>query len=448
LARLLAQKDHFVRSRFLWLAAASVLAQCEVTQADTYKCVGPGGGITYSDTACEISPEHATAPTAAGLPGGLSAARDVPVAPSDSVAPVSSYERKLRELLLLTQFSPREYPGLAEVAGYLVPRIDSNLGANSQDPRWTPLSRFIQADIRADMPQLGHSFAEADRALVRSLASQMREADVDVLLGFFRTPTGVSYLQFLGDMRPVYASALRSVLSHLASQTPLSQAGSSATVMQTRLRLVAIASGAASLYRAQDAAHRTRDPSPYAADGLTPAQVAAVVGPGLDDIAARYDSALPEFESFNASPQIKLFRSIVGRPVATKAVATEAAMNDFTEAEMEKFGTRWKVAYRRGLYYVALRGGADLATSGTAPQLRSARYVSPMTGRAFDVTHVLQSACTRGSGSCRIACGNQLAGDPDFGRVKSCQITFQCSGRPMQSVTLGEGRTLTLTCGP
>jgi hypothetical protein len=154
---------------------------------------------------------------------GMGAARGVPVVPGDSVAPVSSLERKVNELLLLTQFSAREYPGLAEVAGYLVIRVDPNLAASPRDPRWTPLSRAIQADIRADMPQLGRVFADADQSMVRSLASQMRETDVDALLSFFRSPSGVSYLQFLGDMRATYASAVRSVLGHLAAQTCFAQ---------------------------------------------------------------------------------------------------------------------------------------------------------------------------------------------------------------------------------
>jgi len=429
-----------------WLLAAAALAQCELAQAATYKCVGVDGTVTYSDKACEARPERPTEQTPAGSPAGLGAARGVPVVPGDPVVPVSSYERKIHELLLLTQFSARESAGLAEVARHLVPRVDPNLSTTPQDPRWTPLSRAIQADIRADMPQLGRAFADADQSLVRSLASQMREADADALLTFFRSPSGVSYLQFLGDMRATYASAVRSVLGHLAAQTPISQSGANAAAMQTRLRLVALAVDAASLYRAQDEAHRVLDASPYAADGITREQIVAVTGPGLDDIFARYESALPEFESFNISPPMRLFRSIVERPVASNALATEAAMNAFGQAEFEKFGTRWKVAYQRGIYFVAVTAGPGLAGSGTAPEIRHASYMSPRTGRAFDVTHVLQSACSRGSGGCRIACGNQLAGDPDFGRVKYCQIAFQCSGRSPQNVTLSEGRTLTLTC--
>jgi hypothetical protein len=432
----------------LWLVAAAAFAQCEVAQADTYKCIGVDGAVTYSDKACDPRPEqHAAGQTAAAdSHGGMGAARGVPVVPGDTVAPVSSLERKVNELLLLTQFSAREYPGIAEIAGELVIRVDPNLSASPRDPRWTPLSRAIQADIREDMPELGRAFAEADQSMVRSLASQMRETDVDALLSFFRSPTGVSYLQFLGDMRATYASALRSVLGHLAAQTPISQSGASAAAMQMRRRLVGLAVDAATLYRAQDQAHRVHDPSPYAADGLTPEQIVAVTGPGLDEIAARYDTALPEFESFSITPPIRMFRSIVARPVATKAAVTEAALSGFTEAEMEKFGSRWRVGYRRGVYYVAVAGGLEVTGSGSAPQIRHASYTSPRTGRGFDVTHVLQSACSRGSNGCRIACGNQLAGDPDFGRVKMCQISYQCSGRPMQNLTLSEGRSVTLAC--
>lgn len=434
--------------RISCLVVAALLAQCELAQADTYKCVGADGTVTYSDKACETKPEHAAAQTAPDPHFGIGAARGVPVVSGDAVAPASSVERKVKELLLLTQFSAREFPGLAEVAGYLVIRVDPNLAAAPRDPHWTPLSRAIQADIRADMPDLGRIFADADQSMVRSLASQMSESDVDLLLSFFRSPSGVSYLQFLGDMRGTYASALRSVLNHLAAQTPISQSGTSAAAMKLRLRLVGLAVDAASLYRAQDLAHRVQDPSPYAADGLTPEQIVAVTGPGLDEIASRYETALPDFESFNITPPIKLFRSILARPVATRATTTETAINNFTEAEMEKFGSRWRVGYRRGIYYVAVAGGPDLSGSGPGPQIRHANYTSPRTGRGFDVTHVLQSACSHGSDGCRIACGNQLAGDPDFGRVKMCQITYQCGSHAIQSVTMSEGRSVTLACAP
>jgi len=426
--------------------------QCTLVHAAVYKCIGPDGSPTYSDKACDPKPAAAAAQTAPNPGGALGAARDVPVVvPSEAAAPVSAADRKLHELLLLTQVSARESPGLSEVARALVPRVDPELSAASQDPRWAALSRAIQADIRADMPQLGGAFATADQSLLQALDSRMREADTDALLSFFRSSTGVAYLQFLGDMRAVYASAVRSVLGHAAAQTPISQASASPGVTDTRLKLVALAFGAASLYRAQDVAHGVHDPAPYAADGILPAQIAAVVAPGLDAIAARYDTALPEFASFDAAAPTRLFFSIIERPVAAKTIATEAAMRDFGNAEFEKYGARWKVAYRRGIYYVAVVPGADLenpAGSGLAPQIRSASYVSSRGGRALDVTHVLQSACRSSGGSCSVACGNQLAGDPDFGHVKYCQIAFQCSDRPPQSVRVAEGRSLTLACAP
>jgi len=299
------------------------------------------------------------------------------------------------------------------------------------------------------MPQLEQAFAAADQSLVRSVASQMKEADANTLLAFIRSPTGVSYLQFLGDMRAVYGSAVRSVLGHVEAQTPISQAGASPAVRLMRLRLVALAGSAASLFRAQDAAHDVHDPSPYATDGILPEQIVAVTGPGLDGIASRYETALAEFESFSASPPTRNFYAIVGRPVAAKAAATDAAMRSFADAELERYGARWRVAYKRGIYFVAVVPGADLVpTSGLAPQIRHATYMSPRTGRALDVTYVLQSACPRGSNGCRVACGNQLAGDPDFGQVKQCQIAFQCDGHAPQNVAVAEGRTLTLTCAP
>lgn len=435
----------------LWLLTAVALLQCEMACAAVFKCIGADGTVTYSDKACDPKQPAPAAEPAAVPSGALSAARDVPVVPAEPAAPVSPLDRKLHELLLLTQLSAHESAGLAEVARLLVPRVDPELAAASQDPRWAPLSRAIQADVRADMPQLGRAFADADQSLLRALGSRMQEADADALLGFLRSSTGVAYLQFLGDMRAVYASAVRSVLSHVAAQTPIAQTSANSSMTNARQKLVTLAFGAASLFHAQDVAHGVHDPAPYAADGILPQQIVAVAGAGLDAIATRYETALPEFETFNAAAATRLFFSIVERPVAAKTIATEAAMRDFDNAEFEKYGERWKVGYRRGIYYVAVVPGMELdpsGPSGASPLIRSASYVSSRGGHALDVTHVLQSACRSGSGGCQVACGNQLAGDPDFGHVKYCQIAFQCSNRPLQSVRLTEGRSLTLACAP
>lgn len=437
------------RGRVLCLATFVAFAQCTLAQAEVYKCVGADGTTTYSDSACEVKAEPPVTKSTAGPSAKLGAARDVPVVPASFAPPASSFDRKIHELLQLTQLSARESPGIAEVAHSLVPRVDSSLSAAPEDPRWEPFSRVIQADIGADMPQLARAFADADQSLVRALESQTREADADVLLNFVHGPLGVSYLQFLGDMRSVYASAVRSVLGHMESQTPISQSGVSPVVTQMRLRLVTLATGAASLFRAQDVAHNAQDPSPYAADGILPGQIAAVTGPGLDAIAARYGAALVDFESFNSSAPTRHFYSVVGQPVAAKMAVTEVAMNNFNDAELEKYGARWKVAYRRGNYYVAVIPRTYLAGAvGAAPQILRASYGSPRTGRAFDVTRLVQTACPRGGDSCKVTCGNRLGGDPDFGQVKYCQIAFQCGSRPPQNVTVQEGRNVTLVCAP
>ena len=378
----------------------------------------------------------------------------MPVVTASAAAPVSSFDRKLHELLLLTQLSTPESPGLAEVARSLVPRVDPKLVSTPQDPHWGPLTNMIEADIRTDVPELGRSFADADQSLVRTLASRLQEADVDTLSSFFRSPTGVSYLQFQGEMRTVYAGAVRSVLGHLAAQTPILQSSTAPAVLRARRRLVTLAVDASNLLHAQDIVHGVADPAPYAADGILPEQIAAVAGPALDAIAEKFDTSLAAFDSFNESQVTRRFYSIVGPPIAAKRAALEAAIGQFGDREKERYGARWTAAYRRGIYYIAVNPGPATAgisvarASGASPQIRYARYVSSRSGRALDVTYALQSACSAMSGSCRVACGNQLAGDPEFGQRKYCQISFQCSDRPLQEVRVAEGGSLTLACAP
>jgi hypothetical protein len=434
-------------TRLLCLAAALALVQGQQARAEVFKCVAGDGTTSYSDVACDSKPERPAADSTSGTPFAVRAARNVPVVPANSSIPASSFDSKIHELLLRAGLLARETPERAEIAQTLIPRIIPNLAAAPHDPRVVPLGRVIEADITADIPQLARTFSDAGQSLVRALTSQMKEADADAILSFVHAPLGVSYLQFLGDMRSIYASAVESVRGHMASQTTIPQSNVSPAVTQMRLRLIGIAAGASGLFYAQDVAHIAHEPPPYAAGGLQPEQIAAVAGSDIDAVAARYDTALVEFESFNASIITRHFFSAVGRPLALKMAATDAAIAEFGEAELDKNGARWKLDYQRGIGYMAtILGSIPAGATGSTPQIRRAVYASTRTGRGLDVTNALQSAC--GNGNCTVLCGNHLGGDPAFGQPKSCQISFQCGNQSMRNVTLPEGRSLTLACAP
>jgi hypothetical protein len=85
------------------------------------------------------------------------------------------------------------------------------------------------------------------------------------------------------------------------------------------------------------------------------------------------------------------------------------------------------------------------ASTFSAPTILSAAYASPRNGRSFDVTSQLRSMCV--GGACLVHCGNQLAGDPDFGQGKYCAISYQCGGGDArQQLHLREGETYRLAC--
>jgi uncharacterized membrane protein len=91
---------------------------------------------------------------------------------------------------------------------------------------------------------------------------------------------------------------------------------------------------------------------------------------------------------------------------------------------------------------------AALATFSVppAPRIVRAIYASPRGGRQFDVTQQLRASCANAPTSCMVTCGNQLAGDPDFGIRKRCEIAYRCGSAGTQSVQVLEGENLTLTC--
>jgi uncharacterized protein YecT (DUF1311 family) len=78
--------------------------------------------------------------------------------------------------------------------------------------------------------------------------------------------------------------------------------------------------------------------------------------------------------------------------------------------------------------------------------IESAVYASPNNGRQLDVTQQLQSDCDAATHECTVSCNNQLAGDPDVGTPKVCQISYRCVGRRLQQLQLKEGQSQTLSC--
>ena len=83
--------------------------------------------------------------------------------------------------------------------------------------------------------------------------------------------------------------------------------------------------------------------------------------------------------------------------------------------------------------------------SGSGPEIQNA-YVSPRNGRMLDVTGQLRSLCSTSTGACLVSCGNQLAGDPDFGQRKYCRVSYRCGGGTSQELRVQEGERLNLSC--
>jgi Predicted membrane protein (DUF2339) len=80
------------------------------------------------------------------------------------------------------------------------------------------------------------------------------------------------------------------------------------------------------------------------------------------------------------------------------------------------------------------------------PQIASATYASPRNGRSLDVTTEVRSQCQAGVAGCVVVCNNDLAGDPDFGQGKTCEIHYQCGENPAQTLRIPEGRREWVRC--
>jgi len=85
------------------------------------------------------------------------------------------------------------------------------------------------------------------------------------------------------------------------------------------------------------------------------------------------------------------------------------------------------------------------STRGLGIEIRSASYVSELSGRALDVTAPMLARCPPGSNACMIKCDNDLAGDPAFGERKHCAVSYDCNAKTHEQ-RIEEGNGYGLFC--
>jgi hypothetical protein len=80
------------------------------------------------------------------------------------------------------------------------------------------------------------------------------------------------------------------------------------------------------------------------------------------------------------------------------------------------------------------------------PYVVSATYQSPRGIGQRDVTDQVRSQCLSAERGCIVDCNNNLAGDPDFGYVKSCKIEYKCPSGATQTLEAIEMEPTRLSC--
>jgi hypothetical protein len=102
---------------------------------------------------------------------------------------------------------------------------------------------------------------------------------------------------------------------------------------------------------------------------------------------------------------------------------------------------------RARLFALTLASAILLAGCHTfRPYVVSATYESPRGIGHRDVTEQVRSQCQSAERGCIIDCNNNLAGDPDFGYVKSCNIEYKCASGATRTLEAIEMEPTRLTC--
>jgi hypothetical protein len=89
---------------------------------------------------------------------------------------------------------------------------------------------------------------------------------------------------------------------------------------------------------------------------------------------------------------------------------------------------------------------AMAAVTTAAPEILRASYSSPRNHQSYDFTAKVRADCAATGARCPISCGNQLAGDPDPGQRKVCELSFRCDSGTPSLIQGDEGTRFVVGC--
>jgi hypothetical protein len=319
------------------VAGGMLLLGAASARADMFRCVGPDGGVTFSDSGCPV-PKANDAPPPPKSPAAQGGA-------ATSMRASSGKEKLAAHILDAIRIAPVEPEQLQlrrtvdDAAPDLVKNIDP------EDPLWTPangrwrsVSDFVKADLRRDVgAALQSSTARISQTSASLYAARSSDADLSALSAFLDSPDGTRYVAIQSAIRPLLYSALTAI----EAQEPMSEYMASDDVLAKRRQFLRLAleyriarNGPGALTSELQPGSDTVLENAIRREGNT-----------LDTLMYEYGSALSSIQSFSDSDMAKRFFAAVEPAMRNQLAMSSTVITDFSEQEFDKYLLRWRGYY-------------------------------------------------------------------------------------------------------
>jgi len=227
------------------------------------------------------------------------------------------------------------------------------------NPNWSPVLQLVSNDLKRDLqPALAEQAASNAARWDRELAAHLSTAQIEELLAFYRSDRGWRYLAFQKRLIAIQVEGSTELMNAIASvgrdpKTVLESEPSSARV-DARKKLITLSwltLVTPQMGVAASPSHGASASDDNAMDDMLIEAIVKTRGPQLDALLDQYQTDLPAFSAFHASPMAQALLAVYGELAKDSAAEPAKAGADFAAALQKSIAQHtpaWRAAYEAG----------------------------------------------------------------------------------------------------
>lgn len=246
----------------------------------------------------------------------------------------------------------------------VIPQRDVRPGGNDatwkrDNPNWIPVLTLIRQDLKKDLePALKAQAADAAGRWNRELATHLAVAQIDELLGFYRSITGRRYLAFQKRLIALQTEGSTEFMTAFASggrdPKKVAEAEPSAAQLDARKKVITMSwlnQVEPKLGAAVSPSHGANPGADKEINDMMIDAVAKMRGTALDALLVQYQSDFAAFSTFQSSPTVRALLAVysdVARDAAAEPVKPGSDFKAALQQSVAQHTPAWKAAYEAG----------------------------------------------------------------------------------------------------